>query len=130
MKKKELKHLNFSNLIDYFSKFCKKIPDSRSKKKYLLQEVIMSAFAMFMFKDQSMLMFQEKLQEEERTNNLSKLFNVENIPCENQIRNILDKVSPEVFDNIFHEAPDQDFIDKIINKHKNKMRKKKLNNII
>jgi len=103
MKKKELKHLKFDSLVDYFSRFCKEMPDLRLNPKYLMQEVTMSAFAMFMFKDQSMLKFQEELQEEERRNNLSQLFHIENIPKENQIRNVLDAVSPEIFERIFNE---------------------------
>lgn len=103
MNKKELKHLSFGSLVDYFSNYCKKISDHRLNPEYLMQEVASSAFAMFMFKDKSMLEFQNKLQEKERSNNLSTLFHLENIPTENQIRNVLDELSPEVFDEIYHE---------------------------
>jgi hypothetical protein len=103
MKKKELKHLSLGSLVDYFSHSCKKISDHRLNPEYSMQEVAVSALAMFMFKDKSMLEFQKKLQEDERTNNLSSLFHLKNIPTENQIRTVLDKVSPEVFDEVYHE---------------------------
>ena len=103
MGKKTLKHLGFGSLTRYLSEYCKKITDKRGRRTYTIHDTVMSAYAMFMFKEKSLLDFQRKLQEEEKRNNLSTIFKVKKIPSDNQMRNILDRISPEVFHDVFHE---------------------------
>ena len=103
MKINPLKHLSADSLIDFFFKFSHKIPENRTKNKYSLSDATMSVLAMFMFKSPSLLSFQEKMQKDYNRNNLNTVFHVKNIPSDNQIRNILDNIHPDSFNEIYHE---------------------------
>ncbi|VAX35421.1 hypothetical protein MNBD_UNCLBAC01-845, partial [hydrothermal vent metagenome] len=52
-----------------------------------------SAFAMFSLKDPSLLAFDERRESEPI--NLRTIYNIDKIPCDTQIRDILDDVNPE-----------------------------------
>ncbi len=70
-----------------------KITDHRAKNtKVSLDDAIMSAFAMFHLKDQSLLAFDERRRWEPE--NLHTVYGVTNIPCDSQLRAILDEVDP------------------------------------
>jgi len=102
---KSKKHLSFTSLRHFMSKLFNKIPDKRqpSKITYSLHDVLMSGFACMYFKDPSLLQFQKRLQDEQNRNNLQTLFNVENIPQNTQLREIIDTVDSQNFSLIFKE---------------------------
>lgn len=56
-----------------------------------LADALMSAFAMFALKDPSLLAFDRRRGDE----NMKKLFHIERIPSDTQMREILDPVDPE-----------------------------------
>ncbi len=65
-----------------------KITDHWAKNtKVALDDAIMSAFAMFHLKDQSLLAFDERRRWEPE--NLHTVYGVANIPCDSQMRTIL-----------------------------------------
>lgn len=55
----------------------------------------MSAFSVFFTQSPSFLDYQIRMQKQQGKNNAQSLFGVYQIPCDNQIRNLLDPVPPE-----------------------------------
>lgn len=87
--RKVRKHLNVDSLITAIRQDFQEIPDSRSaNSKITLDDALMSAFAMFQLKDRSLLAFDERRREEEH--NLRVIYGLSNIPCDSQMRTILD----------------------------------------
>ena len=96
------KHLSFTSLRKSISRRFNEIVDHRSEKvKYSLHDCLMSALAMMSFQDPSLLAFQRRLQEQSNFNNLKSIFNVENIPCDTQLRDTLDEIAPEGIEVIY-----------------------------
>lgn len=81
------------------------IPDQRQQGKcsYSQHDVLMSAFACMFFQDPSLLHFQKRLEQKYQRNNLKNIFGVENIPSDNQLREVLDKISSEALAPIFKD---------------------------
>jgi hypothetical protein len=63
-----------------------------------LSDALMSGFAMFSLKDSSLLEFDERRSKDE---NLRKIYGLEQVPSDTQMRTILDPVSPEEIKPIF-----------------------------
>jgi hypothetical protein len=97
------KHLSFSALRDAISKRASGIVDGRqqSKVQYSLHDCIMSGLAMMFFQDRSLVAFQRRLQKSFNKNNLKTLFKVADIPQETQLRDVVDRVTPESLAPIF-----------------------------
>lgn len=102
---KSLKHLSFQSLRHYLSNTFRSLPDKRqqSKVKYPIHDVVMSGFAMMYFQDPSLLQFQKRLREENGMDNLKTLFEVEDVPEDTQMRDILDELDREEFRPIYKE---------------------------
>lgn len=60
--------------------------------KLELADALMSGFALFALKEPSLLAFDKRRQEPE---NLTRLYQIKEIPSDTQLRTILDEVSPE-----------------------------------
>jgi hypothetical protein len=74
------------------------LPDVRGKsnnRHYEMSDAALSAFAVFFSQSPSFLDSQVRMQKALGRNNASTLFGVHEIPCDNQIRNLLDPVPPE-----------------------------------
>ena len=70
-----------------------RIEDHRTEQaKISLVDTLMSGFALFSLKDPSLLAFDERREEPE---NLQTIYSIEQIPCDTQMRTILDEVEPE-----------------------------------
>lgn len=87
------KHLNadalFSGIYTDFSK----VSDPRQGNITIpLADALMSGFAMFSLKDPSLLAFDERRGVDQ---NLRNIYNIEKVPCDTQMRTILDEVNPE-----------------------------------
>ena len=88
------KDLSADSLINMVRNNFKQISDYRKGKTTIsLCDALMSAFAMFSLKDPSLLAFDERRREE--GHNLKKIFGIEQIPCDSQMREIVDNVQPE-----------------------------------
>lgn len=100
------KHLNADALLANVKRdFCN-IPDiRRANAKISLDDALMSALAMFQLKDPSLLAFDKRRMEEPE--NLHTIFKISNIPCDSQMRTILDPISPSLlrapFRSVFHQ---------------------------
>ena len=103
------KHLNFDALRSSLSQCFNSIPDHRvqGRCQHSLHDSMMSAFACMFFQDPSIAEFQRQVQEGKSNNNLHTLFDVQTIPKDTQLRDVLDSVGSEdlrpVFKAYFHQ---------------------------
>jgi hypothetical protein len=63
----------------------------------------MSGFAMMYFQDPSILQFQKRLQEEIHNNNLRTLFQVQSIPKDSQMKEVIDEVDSSELEPVFED---------------------------
>jgi len=84
------------------------LPDKRKGKntKYTMADVVLAAFAVFFTQSPSFLAHQRALKKRKGTSNAQSMFQMEQIPCEQHIRNILDPVAPEHFYDEYHAVFD------------------------
>jgi hypothetical protein len=87
-------HLNADSLYARIREDFAKVKDHRaSNAKISLPDVLMSGFALFSVKDPSLLAFDERRQED--PDSLHTVFGIGCIPCDSQMRDVLDPVSPK-----------------------------------
>lgn len=81
------------------------MPEHRQagKIKHSLHDVLMSGFAMMHFQDPALLQFQRNLEEGLRRNNLRNIFDVESIPKDSQMREVMDEVDSSGVEPIFDD---------------------------
>ena len=88
-------HLNFDQLMRFLDREFQPLPDHRaSNAHYPLADVLKSAFAMFSLKCPSLLDFKQQTIPEQ--SNLRSIYRIDGaIPCDNQMRGILDPLDPQ-----------------------------------
>ena len=102
------KHLSASGLFNLVRAGFEKVTDTRTRKATILMvDVLMSAFAMFSLKDDSLLMFDKRRANARELGNLKRVYRIENVPCDTAMREILDPVDPEQFRPIFKDVFNQ-----------------------
>jgi hypothetical protein len=69
--------------------------------KVSLTDALMSAFAMFSLKDPSLLAFDKRRQTD---GNLKRVYDLERVPCDTQMRTTLDEVEPGVVKPLFKDV--------------------------
>lgn len=81
-------------------------PDKRKGKttRYTLVDAALGAFAVFFTQSPSFLAHQRDMQARTGQNNAHPLFGLSVIPCDNQMRTLLDPVSPEHLAPLFHQG--------------------------
>jgi hypothetical protein len=90
--RKPRKHLSADALYATVREGFGRIPDHREPRAPIpLTDALMSAFAMFSLKDPSLLAFDERRSDA----NMKALFGIGQVPCDTQMREILDPVDPE-----------------------------------
>ena len=99
---KTRKHLSFDPLIQQIHRRAKQLPDARDEAgcSYSVADAVMSAIALFSLKDPSLLAFQERRNDE----NMKKLFRIEQVPSDTQMREILDPLKPDSFRPMFNDV--------------------------
>jgi hypothetical protein len=111
-----LSELRLPRMIKQLEQACKSFPDLRSGKNsvYELTDVGMSAFSVFFTQSPSFLAHQRDMKLRKGRCNAEKLFDLSELPSDNQIRNLLDPVSPEyvqpVYRHIFLEMEGTDVL--------------------
>jgi len=79
-------------------------------KQYTMEDIALSAFAVFYTQCPSFLAAQKAMQENKGHSNARTLFQIKKIPCDNHIRDTLDEVPPEelypIYDEIFEGLRD------------------------
>jgi hypothetical protein len=70
------------------------LPDKRTgtNKKYELKEAVMAAFSVFFTQSSSFLEHQRLMKEKKGKDNARSMFGLAEIPCDNQIRKLLDPI--------------------------------------
>jgi hypothetical protein len=98
------KHLNADALFKRLRSEFEKIPDQRSSDvKISLPDALMSGFAMFSLKDPSLLAFDERRQDETKLGNLKRVYQIDAVPSDTQMRKILDEVEPEELSSVYRD---------------------------
>lgn len=110
--------LNLSTIISELDKRFLEMPDYRKENnnmKYSIQDAAKAAFSVFFTQSPSFLSHQQSLQKTKGSNNAKTVFSVEQIPCDNQIRSLLDPVCADylypVFDWIYNQLFDDGNLD-------------------
>ena len=94
----------FDFLIDSFTTNIDNIEDTRRQRKdikYSFKDIILSAFSIFYLQSKSWLSFQRKMDTNKGSSNAKTLFGITDIPSDNHIRNILDKIAPDSFKSVY-----------------------------
>lgn len=99
-------HLNADTLFANIRKDLQRVPNHRAANASIsLDDILMSAFAMFSLKDPSLLAFDERCHEEPES--LHGVYGVVAIPSDTQMRTALDEVLPaqirRPFRNVLHQ---------------------------
>lgn len=99
------KDLSFSALRKKLSACFESLPEHRQEGKirHSLHDIFMSGFAMMHFQDPALLQFQRNLEEALRRNNLRSIFQVQSIPKDSQMRDVIDEVDSKGLEPAFDE---------------------------
>ena len=96
-------------LISMLSGELDDLPDERKQSnnsKYTVEEAMRSAFSVFFMQSPSFLDHQRLMKSHKGRDNAASLFGIESIPCDNQIRTLLDPVRAStvfgVFRSVYH----------------------------
>ena len=99
--------LGFDALKSILHRRIEALPDHRKRgpnTRYRVQDAALGAFGIFFTQSPSFLEYQRHLQQTKGQNNASTMFGVETIPCNNQIRNLLDPLMPRSLDGVYLEV--------------------------
>ncbi len=93
-------------MIKRVEQSCEGFPDLRTGKNgiYDVVDAGMSAFSVFFTQSPSFLAHQRAMKLIKGRNNAESLFKIRKIPSDNQIRNLLDPVSPEYLDCVYRQT--------------------------
>ena len=99
------KHLSASGLYRTVRQCFVNIKDHRAANVVVtLKDALMSGFAMFSLKDSSLLVFDQRRQTD---GNLKRVYGIDGVPSDTQMRAILDEVAPDelraVFKDVIHQ---------------------------
>jgi hypothetical protein len=89
--------LDFDALKGILQRRINQLPDHRKPTHYPIKDATLGAFGIFYTQSPSFLDYQHHLQQSKGQNNACTLFGVEQIPCNNQVRNLLDPLLPSHF---------------------------------
>lgn len=96
--------LRLQNIMTYLHKRWATAPDVRKPSnhtQYTVADGVLAAFAVFFMQSSSFLAHQRLLQSKKGRSNARSLFQVEEIPSDPQIRNLVDPLSCEYFQEDF-----------------------------
>jgi hypothetical protein len=87
----------WDELLVHFQQVVSQFPDGRTGEnlRYPMADFAKAAFSVFFTQCPSFLAYQKSMQRAKGRSNAQSLFQLETIPCDNQIRHTLDPVSPE-----------------------------------
>jgi hypothetical protein len=104
-----LKTLTFAAFRDMLATTFAGIADQRDPRRitWEMPAVLMSAFAMLFFQHASLLEYQRRMQKRRGRSNLERVFLVEEIPSDTQMREILDGVPTEPLRRVLPQTFDQ-----------------------
>ena len=95
------KRLSADALYSMLRARCDDIPDHRQPKSPIsLPDAVMSAVAMFVLKDPSLLAFDARRNDQ----NMKNLFGIQQVPCDTHMREVLDPLEPNQFRPFFNDV--------------------------
>lgn len=96
----------FDTLIKQLANTFTQLPEHRrgTNTQYEIKDAAIAAFSVFFLQEPSFLAYQRMLEKNKGKNNLNKIFGVEKIPTDPQIRNLLVPISPEELQPFFAAA--------------------------
>lgn len=107
-----------NSLVQKIRNVFRSLPDIRkpsNNRTYEVEDAALSAFGVFFLQSPSFLEYQRQMNTEKGENNARSLFGVHQIPSDNQIRTLLDPVSPGEISPLFftlgEEARQQGLLD-------------------
>ncbi len=95
-------------MVSYLRSTMTGFPDKRtgSNSRYSIEDAALGAFSVFFTQSPSFLSFQESMLKNKGKSNAQTLFEMDKIPCDNHIRDLMDEVEPSyaypVFDYILN----------------------------
>src|SRR5437667_6218852 len=98
--------LGFDVLKGILHRRTAQLPDHRKEgpnTRYAIQDAALGAFGIFFTQSPSFLEYQRRLQHTKGRNNAQTLLGVEQIPCDNQVRTLLDPIAPSYLEPVFEE---------------------------
>jgi hypothetical protein len=99
--------LGFDDLQALLHRWLAQLPDHRKQgpnTSYAITDAALGAFGIFFTQAPSFLEYQRHLQQAQGQNNAYTLFGVEQLPCNNQVRNLLDPLLPSQLDGVYLEV--------------------------
>jgi hypothetical protein len=99
--------LSFEHLQAILRQYTTDLPDVRKPSpntRYTIQNAALGAFGIFFMQAPSFLEYQRQLHHRQGHDNAQTLFGIEPIPCDNQIRTLLDPIAPHYFNPVFFEV--------------------------
>jgi DDE_Tnp_1-associated len=93
-----LKSLTLEAIVDLLASTFGEVEDPRApdQLRYPLHDTLMSGFAVMFFQHPSLLQFQRAMEQKRRRCNLQTIFRVHEVPSDTQMREILDRVEPDL----------------------------------
>jgi hypothetical protein len=98
--RRERRHLHFDALIQRVRHRFEKLPEQRRCPAFSLADTLMAGLALFSLKDPSLLAFCRRPLD----HNLRRVFGLQAIPSDTQLRTILDDVDPEQLRPVFRDV--------------------------
>ncbi len=98
--------LIFDDLQAILRRYIDPLPDYRKpgpNTRYRIPDAALGAFGVFFTQSPSFLDYQRTLQQNQGQSNVHTLLGVEQIPCDNQIRKLLDRIAPSALAPVFVE---------------------------
>jgi len=88
--------LAFDDLLKALHRLLEQLPDQRTgmNTRYTIKDAALGAFAVFFIQSPSFLAYQRTMKQAKGRSNAESLFGIEKVPCDNQIRNLLDPLAP------------------------------------
>jgi len=107
----------FDSLVGELRSCLGTLPDKRTgeNRQYSMETIGLSAFSVFFTQSPSFLAHQRAMEQNKGQSNAQTLFQVEKIPTDNHVRDMLDPVSPEavypVYDRVYKALAEQGVLD-------------------
>lgn len=103
-----MKGAKFKDLVAHLRQVLAELPDRRKGQNlsYAMEDFGLSAFAVFFTQSPAFLAHQKAMQAARGQSNAQSFFQIEKIPCDNQIRQRLDPVPPQTLDPVYDRIYD------------------------
>jgi hypothetical protein len=111
-------HLSYEYLVTTLHHQLEQLPDHRTGQnmRYTIKDAALAAFAVFFTQSPSFLAYQRTMRQNKGCSNAESLFQIEQIPSDNQIRSLLDPLTSRqlypVFDEVWAALTKTDRLDK------------------